>query len=235
MKTALCLPFLLAVPVVETGESTEAPAPIQKTGPGIAYRFIKRAFDIAASAAGLIVLFPLLLVVSILIVVDDPKGSPIFVQTRVGKDGKEFRFYKFRSMVVNAEEQLDDLMDQNEMDGPVFKIRDDPRITRVGKLIRRTSIDELPQLWNVLRGDMSIVGPRPPVPREVKQYNSYQQQRLSVTPGLTCYWQVRKERNLCSFDEWVEMDLQYIRERSISTDLKIIFKTFGAVLGMNGQ
>ena len=166
---------------------------------------------------------------------DDPKGSPLFVQTRVGKDGKEFRFYKFRSMVVDAEKQLEDLMDQNEMDGPVFKIKDDPRITRVGKFIRRTSIDELPQLWNVLKGDMSIVGPRPPVPREVAQYTDYQRQRLNVTPGLTCYWQVQRDRNYCSFDEWVEMDIRYIRERSVGTDMKIIFKTFGAVLGMNGE
>ena len=128
------------------------------------YKFIKRAFDIVVSAVGLIVLSPLFLIFSVLIVLDDPKGSPLFVQTRVGKDGKEFRFYKFRSMVVDAEKQLEDLMDQNEMDGPVFKIKDDPRITRVGKFIRRTSIDELPQLWNVLKGDMSIVGPRPPVP-----------------------------------------------------------------------
>ncbi len=188
-----------------------------------------------ASAVVLIVLSPLFLVVSIFIVLDDPKGSPIFVQTRVGKDGKEFRFYKFRSMVVDAEAQLDELLAQNEMDGPVFKIKDDPRITRVGKFIRKTSIDEMPQLWNVLRGDMSIVGPRPPIPREVVQYSDYQRQRLSVTPGLTCYWQVRKDRNMCSFDEWVEMDLQYIQERSIGTDLKIILKTFGAVLGMNGE
>lgn len=199
------------------------------------YQFIKRAFDIVTSVIALIVLSPLFLIVSILIILDDPKGSPIFVQTRVGKDGKEFRFYKFRSMVVNAEAQLDELLAQNEVDGPVFKIKDDPRITRVGKFIRKTSIDELPQLWNVLRGDMSIVGPRPPLLREVAQYNDYQRQRLSVTPGLTCYWQVRKERNRCSFDKWVELDLQYIRERSIKTDVKIIFKTFGAVLGMNGE
>lgn len=199
------------------------------------YKFIKRAFDIVASAAGLIVLSPLLVVVAILIVLDDPKGSPIFIQTRVGKDGKAFRFYKFRSMVVDAEAQLDKLMAQNEMDGPVFKIKDDPRITRVGKFIRRTSIDELPQLLNVLLGNMSVVGPRPPLPREVELYSDYQRQRLSVTPGLTCYWQVRKDRNVCNFDEWIELDLQYIRERSVGTDLKVILKTFGAVLGMNGE
>ncbi len=233
LKAALYFPLLLAVPTAGTGAETKAEP--QKTEPGAGYRFVKRMFDIVASAIALIVLSPLLLVVSLLIVLDDPKGAPIFTQTRVGKDGKEFRFYKFRSMVVDAEERLDELMGQNEMDGPVFKIKDDPRITRMGKFIRKTSIDELPQLWNVLRGDMSIVGPRPPVPREVAQYSDYQRQRLSVTPGLTCYWQVRKDRNLCSFDEWVEMDLQYIRERSIGTDLKIIFKTFGAVLGMNGE
>lgn len=237
MKAALCFPLLQAVPTAGTSESagTRAETELQKAEPSIGYRFIKRMFDIAVSVIALIVLSPLLLVVFILIFLDDPKGSPIFVQTRVGKDGKEFRFYKFRSMVVNAEAQLDSLMDQNEMDGPVFKIKNDPRITRMGKFIRKTSIDELPQLWNVLRGDMSIVGPRPPVPREVVQYSDYQRQRLSVTPGLTCYWQVRKDRNMCSFDEWVEMDLQYIQDRSIKTDIKIILKTFGAVLGMNGE
>ena len=229
LETALLFPLLLAMPTAGTSGSTR-----ERTKAGIGYRFIKRAFDILASAVALIALSPLFLVISILIVLDDPKGAPIFVQTRVGKGGKEFRFYKFRSMVVDAEERLDELMGQNEMDGPVFKIKDDPRITRMGKFIRRTSIDELPQLVNVLLGDMSIVGPRPPLLREVEQYSDYQRQRLSVTPGLTCYWQVRKDRNLCSFDEWVEMDLQYIRERSIGTDLKIIFKTFGAVLGMNG-
>ena len=237
LKAALCFPLLQAVPTAGTSESagTRAETELQKAEPSIGYRFIKRMFDIAVSVIALIVLSPLLLVVFILIFLDDPKGSPIFVQTRVGKDGKEFRFYKFRSMVVNAEAQLDSLMDQNEMDGPVFKIKNDPRITRMGKFIRKTSIDELPQLWNVLRGDMSIVGPRPPVPREVVQYSDYQRQRLSVTPGLTCYWQVRKDRNMCSFDEWVEMDLQYIQDRSIKTDIKIILKTFGAVLGMNGE
>ena len=138
-------------------------------------------------------------------------------------------------MVPQAPSMLDSLLDRNEMDGPVFKIKDDPRITRMGKFIRRTSIDELPQLWNVLCGNMSIVGPRPPIPREVEQYNDYQRQRLSVTPGLTCYWQIRENRNSCSFDEWVEMDLQYIRDRSVWIDLKIILKTFLAVFSMWGQ
>lgn len=204
-------------------------------GPGRTYLFIKRLFDVAASAFALIVLSPLLLIVCLLIVLDDPKGPPIFVQMRVGKDGKQFRLYKFRSMVVDAEKQLEKLMSRNEMTGPAFKIKDDPRITRVGKFIRMSSIDELPQLINILKGNMSIVGPRPPLPREVAQYTDYQKQRLSVTPGLTCYWQVRNDRNQCSFDEWVEMDLQYIRDRSVWTDLKIIFQTVGTVLGMSGQ
>ena len=121
------------------------------------------------------------------------------------------------------------------MDGPCFKIKDDPRITRVGRFIRKTSIDELPQLWNVLRGEMSIVGPRPPIPREVAEYDDYAMQRLLITPGLTCYWQIQPCRNDLSFEEWLELDLQYINERSFLTDWKIIFKTFGAVLGMNGQ
>lgn len=236
LKLSLCLP-LLAVPVAgeSTGAKTDQEPAAQKTNAGCGYRFIKRAFDIVVSFLGLIVLSPFLLVVCLLIVLDDPKGSPIFVQTRVGKDGKEFQFYKFRSMVVDAEEQLKSLIDRNEMDGPAFKIKDDPRITRVGRFIRRTSIDELPQLINVFKGEMSVVGPRPPLPREVELYSDYQWQRLSVTPGLTCYWQVQKDRNLCSFDDWVELDLQYIREQSIVTDLKIIAKTFGAVFGMRGE
>jgi len=137
-------------------------------------------------------------------------------------------------MRPNAEAELDDLLIHNEMDGPVFKIKNDPRITKVGRIIRRTSIDELPQLWNVLRGEMSIVGPRPALPREVEQYDAYAKQRLYITPGLTCFWQIQPDRNSLSFDEWLELDIKYMRERSFRTDWKIIFKTFGAVLGMNG-
>jgi lipopolysaccharide/colanic/teichoic acid biosynthesis glycosyltransferase len=137
-------------------------------------------------------------------------------------------------MKPNAEAELDDLLDQNEMDGPVFKIKKDPRITRVGRFIRRASIDELPQLWNVLRGEMSIVGPRPSLVREAEQYDDYARQRLYVTPGLTCYWQIQPNRNDMSFDEWVELDLKYIQERSFWVDWMIIFKTFQAVFGMNG-
>ena len=196
---------------------------------------LRRMQDIVLSAAALLVLWPLMLIVALIIVLDDPAAGPIFAQDRVGRDGKLFKFYKFRSMRANAEEELEELLQFNEMDGPCFKIKDDPRITRVGRFIRKTSIDELPHLWNVLRGEMSIVGPRPPIPREVAEYDDYAMQRLLITPGLTCYWQIQPRRNDLSFEEWLELDLQYINERSFLTDWKIIFKTFGAVFGMNGQ
>lgn len=153
----------------------------------------------------------------------------------MGRKGKVFHFYKFRSMVSNAEAKLDELLDQNEMDGPVFKMKEDPRITRVGKLIRKTSIDELPQVFNIVKGDMSIVGPRPALPREVEQYDEYEWQRLYITPGLTCFWQIQPHRNDLSFDEWLELDLKYLRERSFITDWKIIFLTVRAVFGMQGE
>lgn len=199
------------------------------------YWRVRRAQDIAISLVGLAVLWPLMLLTALLIVIDSPGAGAIYVQDRVGRDGKIFRFYKFRSMIPDADEKLEGLLERNEMTGPVFKMRDDPRITRVGKFIRKTSIDELPQIFNVLKGDMSIVGPRPPLPREVEQYSEYDRQRLYVTPGLTCYWQIQPHRNELSFAEWLELDLMYIMESSILDDWKIIFKTFGAVLGMNGE
>lgn len=199
------------------------------------YWILRRAQDILFSGLALLVLWPVMLITALVICIDSPGASPIFAQDRVGRDGKRFRFYKFRSMIPNAEEKLEELLEQNEMEGPVFKIKDDPRITRVGRFIRKTSIDELPQLWNILKGDMSIVGPRPPLPREVEQYNAYQRQRLYVTPGLTCYWQIQPHRNDLSFDEWLELDIRYIKECSLRNDWKIIFKTFGAVFGMRGQ
>ena len=201
----------------------------------ITYCVVKRTFDVVASSLALLLLAPVLLVFSALIFLDDPHGSPFFSQPRVGKDGKIFRFWKLRSMVCNAEELLEDLMDQNEMEGPAFKIEDDPRITRIGKFIRKTSIDELPQFWNVLKGDMSIVGPRPPLPREVEQYTEYQMQRLSIKPGITCIWQVQPRRNDLSFDEWVDLDVEYITNRSLWLDLKLMFKTIGAVIGGEGR
>ena len=198
------------------------------------YWRLRRFQDIVLSCLALAILWPFLLLVALIIVIDSPGASPIFAQTRVGRDGKEFTFYKFRSMIPNAENHLEELLHENEMCVPVFKIRDDPRMTRFGRFIRKCSIDELPQLYNVLRGDMSIVGPRPALPREVAQYDDYAMQRLIVSPGLTCYWQIQPNRNQLSFDEWRELDLKYIRERSFLTDWKIILSTFSAVLGMTG-
>ena len=200
-----------------------------------AYLIGKRCFDFVVSLCVSLVLLIPMAIIALIIVIESPGASPIFVQNRIGRDGKVFRFYKLRSMVPNAEAKLEGLLDQNEMKGPAFKIANDPRITRVGRIIRKTSIDELPQLWNVIKGDMSIVGPRPPLPREVEQYDAYQMQRLCITPGLTCYWQIQPRRNNLDFDEWLELDLKYIRERSFRTDWKIIFKTFGAMFGMNGE
>lgn len=202
---------------------------------GKRYWKLRRIQDVVLSVIALVVLWPLMLITALIIVIDSPGASPIFVQTRVGRDGKLFQFYKFRSMCPNAEEKLEELLKYNEMDGPAFKMQDDPRITKVGRFIRKSSIDELPQLINVLRGEMSIVGPRPPLPREVEQYDSYAMQRLLITPGLTCYWQIKPYRNRLSFEEWVELDVQYIKDRSFLTDWKIILATFGAVFGMNGE
>lgn len=196
----------------------------------ILYSVTKRLIDIVGSLCGIILLSPLFLIVAILIKLEDPKGKVFFAQERNGKYPKTFKMYKFRSMVHNAEDLLKDLMDRNEQTGPVFKINDDPRITKVGKFIRKTSIDELPQLFNVLKGDMSLVGPRPPIPREVDQYNSYQMQRLAVKPGLTCIWQVSGRNNI-GFDEWVEMDIEYIKTRNLWLDIKLIFKTVGVLFG----
>ena len=199
------------------------------------YAFFKRTFDIIASLVGLILLALPILIIAVIIMIDSPGASPIYVQERVGKNGRKFKFYKFRSMIPNAEKMLDELLEKNEMEGPAFKMKDDPRITRFGRFIRKTSIDELPQLLNILKGDMSLVGPRPPLPREVALYTEYQHQRLLVTPGLTCYWQIQPKRNSLSFDEWLSWDLKYISERNFWTDIKILFLTIGAVLGLEGE
>ncbi|MBR5774582.1 MAG: sugar transferase [Clostridia bacterium] len=199
------------------------------------YSFVKRFSDIVISLLGMIILLVPMLVIALIIIIDSPGASPIYVQKRVGKRGREFNFYKFRSMVPDAEGMLDSLLHKNEMDGPAFKIKDDPRITKFGKFIRKTSIDELPQLFNVLKGDMSLVGPRPPLPREVNEYTDHQRQRLSITPGITCYWQVQPKRNSLTFDEWLELDLKYISERGFKADIVVIFKTFAAVCGLEGE
>ncbi|WP_286138251.1 sugar transferase [Bacillus sp. AFS055030] len=194
------------------------------------YLITKRLMDLIGAIFGLLLLLPVFIVVAIFIKVEDPKGPVFFYQTRVGKNGKEFKMYKFRSMVTDAEERLKELLKYNEVSGAMFKMKDDPRITRIGKFIRKTSIDELPQFINVLLGDMSLVGPRPPLPREVDEYTDYDKQRLLVTPGCTGLWQV-SARNSVGFDEMVQLDLQYIRERSFLFDIKIIFKTVLVLFG----
>ena len=199
------------------------------------YWVLRRAQDIVFSLLALILLAPLALLISLAIVLDSPGDGAIFRQRRVGRDGKLFWLYKFRTMCPDAEEQLNELLSQNQMDGPVFKIKGDPRITRVGRFLRKTSLDELPQLLNVLQGDMSIVGPRPALPREVELYSDYQRQRLYVTPGLSCYWQIAPHRNEMGFDEWVALDMKYIQERSFWVDWKIIFLTVRAMLMKYGE
>ncbi len=199
------------------------------------YYIVKRMQDVVLSALAMIVLIPVLALIAVAIVLDDPKGGPLFSQVRCGRDGKTFRLYKFRTMCVDAEKSLEKLLPYNEMVGPVFKMQNDPRITRLGRLLRSTGLDELPQLWNILKGDMSIVGPRPPLPREYEKYTERQRHRLSVTPGLTCFWQVSPNRNSLSFDEWVELDLRYIREQSWLLDWKLIFMTGRVVIRREGQ
>lgn len=199
------------------------------------YWAAKRTFDVIFSAAALLLLSPVYLLLSLLIFCDDPHGSPIYTQTRIGRKGHPFKLYKFRSMVVGAEKMRDQLLDLDEADGPAFKIKNDPRITRLGKYIRMTSLDELPQFWNVLKGDMTLVGPRPPLPEEVEQYSEYHRLRLLVTPGLTCYWQIRTDRHSICFDDWVALDIQYIRDRSFLLDLKLILLTIKAMAAGQGE
>lgn len=196
------------------------------------YFAVKRGFDIIASLCAMIVLSPIFLITAIAIKCED-RGPVIFSQYRVGIDGKLFKMYKFRSMYTNAEERLKELQEQNEADGPVFKMKNDPRITKVGHFIRKYSIDELMQLINVFKGDMSVVGPRPALPKEVETYNDFAKQRLKVKPGLSCYWQVSGRSNI-GFDEWMQLDVKYINEMSILTDIKIILLTVPAVLNGDG-
>ena len=199
------------------------------------YWIRKRTFDLIVASILLLILAIPIILIAIAVFLDDPHGSPFFKQIRIGRHGKEFYMYKFRTMYVDAEQRKKDLMDQNEMDGPVFKIKDDPRITRLGKYLRKLSVDELPQFFNVFRGDMSIVGPRPPLPGEVAEYSTYQKLRLIVTPGITCDWQIANHRNDIPFEQWVEMDLNYIENRTTWGDLKIIFKTPFAMLSATGR
>jgi exopolysaccharide biosynthesis polyprenyl glycosylphosphotransferase len=197
-----------------------APRPYQRS--------IKRLFDIFASAAALVILSPLFVAVAVLVKLTS-RGPIFFRQARVGLHGRPFNMFKFRTMVVNAEHLRDQLADKNEQTGPVFKIRNDPRVTSVGRVLRKHSIDELPQLINVLRGDMSVVGPRPPLPKEVALYEGWQRRRLSVRPGLTCIWQV-SGRNQISFQDWMFLDMRYIDHWSLSEDVSLILQTFPVVL-----
>ena len=198
------------------------------------YSFVKRTFDIIVSLVALVILFIPLLIIALIIFIDDPKGSPFYVSERVGKRGKTFKMFKFRSMVIGAEDMLDSLMKDNDKDGPAFKMHDDPRVTKIGHFLRETSIDELPQLLNVFLGSMSLVGPRPPIMKEVVQYSREDLKRLLVKPGLTCIWQTRKKRDDVPFKEWVTMDVEYIQKRSVLMDLKLIFKTFSVMLTKQG-
>jgi exopolysaccharide biosynthesis polyprenyl glycosylphosphotransferase len=193
---------------------------------------IKRAIDAAISLVVLAILFPMLVLVAVIIKLTSP-GPVFFVQNRVGMNQRQFKLYKFRSMVADAEERKSSLLHLNERDGPAFKIENDPRITRIGRFIRRTSIDELPQLFNVLSGEMSLVGPRPPLPEEVQKYEWLFRKRLSVKPGITCIWQI-SGRNNVSFDRWMQMDHEYVENWSLWLDLKILLKTIPAVLFSRG-
>lgn len=195
----------------------------------------KRLFDIFFATLILLFFLPLMIIISIIIVIDDHSAGPFYKQIRVGRHGKEFYMYKFRTMRAKADQMIEELAKQNEMDGPVFKMKEDPRITRVGKYLRKLSLDELMQFFNVLKGDMTLVGPRPPLPREVKYYTDYQRLRLLVTPGLTCTWQISKNRNDIPFEQWVEMDIEYIQTRTYFNDLKIMLKTPVVMLTATGR
>lgn len=193
------------------------------------YYITKRIIDFTGSLVGLILMSPVMLITAVSVKLTS-RGPVFFAQDRVGKRGKIFKMYKFRSMVADAEDHLEELKDKNEMSGPMFKIKDDPRITKVGKFIRKTSIDELPQLINILKGDMSLVGPRPNLPREVEKFTKYQKLKLIAKPGLTCYWQVMG-RNSIDFEDWIELDIKYIKECNTLIDIELILKTVRVLFG----
>ncbi|HVP37962.1 MAG TPA: sugar transferase [Candidatus Saccharimonadales bacterium] len=199
---------------------------------GFYLRVGKRLLDILASGLALLVAGPVMLVLGILVRLDSV-GPMFYRQRRAGLGGRLFTFYKLRSMHVGAHLRRSELWHLNEADGPVFKISKDPRVTRLGRWLRRTSLDELPQLLNVLKGEMSLVGPRPPLPEEVERYEPWQMRRLDVKPGITCLWQI-SGRSRLGFDEWMRLDLEYIRHRSLALDLKILLRTLPAVLSRDG-
>jgi len=199
---------------------------------GRGYATAKRAFDVVAGSLSLILLLPLFPVVAVMILLDSP-GPVFYRQTRVGKGGRQFKFFKFRSMCGDADRRLTEVEALNEQDGPVFKIKSDPRVTAVGRFLRRSSFDELPQILNVLRGEMSIVGPRPPLPAEVDRYQPWHRRRLEVKPGITCLWQI-SGRSHIGFEEWMRLDMEYLKTRSFRTDLLIFLKTLPAVITRRG-
>jgi len=198
----------------------------------LVYRAAKRCLDLALALSGLLLLLPLLPAIVILIKLDS-RGPVLFTQKRVGRGGRLFTCYKFRSMVQNAESLKSHLVSLNEATGPAFKIREDPRITAIGAFLRRSSLDEVPQLFNVVLGDMSVVGPRPQIPAEVELYEPWHRRRLDVKPGITCLWQISGRSHL-SFEDWMRLDLDYIRQRSLRLDLMILLKTVPAVIARKG-
>ena len=199
------------------------------------YWIYKRVASVLFSVVGIIIFAIPMLIITLLVWLDDRNVSPIYCQTRIGRHGKPFTLYKFRTMVHNAHEMKVDYDKYNEMDGPVFKIKDDPRVTKIGKFLRKTSLDELPQFFNVIKGDMVVIGPRPPLPEEVEQYTEYQKLRLIVTPGITCLWQVQPKRNELPFEEWVNLDIHYIMHRSFLMDIKIILRTIWVMFREEGR
>ena len=196
------------------------------------YEFFKRAFDLAAGIGILLLLLPMMPVIAAMIRLDSP-GPIFFRQDRVGRDGRVFKFYKFRSMYVGSETRKAEVQALNEQSGPIFKSRRDPRITSVGAFLRRSSLDEIPQILNVLKGDMSLVGPRPQMPDEVAQYENWQRLRMKVKPGITCLWQI-SGRSHISFDEWMRLDIEYIKTRGFKTDVTVLLKTLPAVMARKG-
>lgn len=233
-----CIQHLsLKIPVSGVGEFAQFPVICYNTKErDWRMSVIKRLADFIGGLLGMIITAVLFPFIAIAIKAEDPKGSVFFSQIRIGKNGRRFRMYKFRSMYADAEARKKELMDQNEVSGPMFKLQNDPRITKVGKFLRRTSLDELPQFWNIFKGDMSLVGTRPPTVEEFEQYNDYYRRRMSITPGLTGLWQVSGRSNIKDFNEVVKLDLQYIDNWSIGQDVKILLQTVGVVLkGMGAK
>jgi lipopolysaccharide/colanic/teichoic acid biosynthesis glycosyltransferase len=216
----------------DAGNGVLAPRQGLLSGDSRAYQLVKRGSDIVLSSLALATLAPVFAVVAAAIAVES-RGPVFYRQERVGRGGKAFGFYKFRSMVVGADAMTEQLAQRNEADGPIFKIADDPRVTRVGKFLRKTSLDEIPQFWNVLKGDLSLVGPRPHLPKEVAQYLPHHHERLQATPGLVCYREVAGRSRL-TFEQWVALDIQYVRTRSVATDARILLRAVPAILKGEG-